>query len=625
MNALLEPMPFWEALSYLENKEAVASAMTTAEWQRMPVAVRVKASFSATLTSAKAAQDITDYLTGFVRGEKAVNDKGQEYYVYQGRAEFVAIMRARMIEEGFGKVLHDGTLDPEIHDNDLRDLRGCRRLQLIFDTNTEQAASFAQWQEGQDPDVLDVFPCQRFVRVRPVHTPRPYHDAAIGEVRRKDDLAFWIGLNRDFGLPWGPWGFNSGCGVEDVDRDEAEAEGVIKPTDKIRSVKKDFLEGLEESVRGLDDKTRRWIQAQMDNKVRFLGDSAVYNPGKPQPSAPAPAPSRSAKTPAQVAAQKKRIADTISARNARQQAQREQAIKKKWDAHYKREQAVLDDLSQRAKTAQERYNATRSPDDFLAWDAAIQAYKKALASWMPGGSIYKDTIRTVAREQSRSWKRTYRDSLRFLAVDGVIVPQDKRGSLLPHAVKIDSRHRVSEDKPRKLAPNVRDGLDLAAALVSPAKLPASLGVCMVKGSDSRPYAIPGAIHVSDLDKPSAIAHELAHVIEFSRPDILRKSAEFLHDRAQGARPVSLSSLYPEHGYRPQEKTLEDDWAKRGGNAYTGKIYMRGYHSSMPKDVFAAETRATEILSTGIQRMLESPAAFQREDPEFYNFIKSQLS
>lgn len=238
MDALLEPMPFWEALSYLEGKEAVASAMTTAEWQRMPVAVRVKSLFSATLASAKAAQEITDYLTGFVRGEKAVNDKGQEYYVYQGRAEFVANMRERMLEEGFGKVLHDGTLDPEIHDNDLRDLRGCRRLQLLFDTQTEQAASYAQWQEGQDPDVLDVYPCQRFVRVRPVHTPRPYHDDAIGEVRRKDDLAFWIGLNRDFGLPWGPWGFNSGCGVEDVDRDEAEALGVIKPTDKVRPIKK---------------------------------------------------------------------------------------------------------------------------------------------------------------------------------------------------------------------------------------------------------------------------------------------------------------------------------------------------------------------------------------------------
>lgn len=626
MAALLEPMPFWQALSYLEAKEAVASAMTTAEWQRMPVAVRVKSLFSATLTSAKAAQEITDYLTGFVRGEKAANDKGKEYHVYQGRAEFVANMRARMLEEGFGKVLHDGTLDPEIHDNDLRDLRGCRRLQLIFDTQTEQAASFAQWQEGQDPDVLDVYPCQRFIRVRPVHTPRPYHDAAIGEVRRKDDLAFWIGLNRDFRLPWGPWGFNSGCGVEDVDRDESEALGVIKPTDKVRPIKKDFLDGLEESVRGLDDKTRRWIQAQMENRVRFLGDTAVYQPDKPRPAAPASAPSRPAKTPAQIDAQKKRIADTIAARNVRQQDQRKQIAKQQWEAYLKRRDAALAGLLQALRESEARYHATRSLDDWNAYKMAADAYNKARRSWLPGGKLFKDARRAIDKALLPSWRATYRDSLRFLAMDGAVVPLDKRGTLLPHAVRIDSHSRISADKPRKLSPNVRDGLDLAAALVSPSKLPASLGVQVIKGGGKeRAFALPGVMKVSDTSAPAVIAHELAHVIEFSRPDILRKSAAFLHDRGQGEQPKSLKSLFPQSRYSPLEKTFEDDWARRGGNAYTGKLYIRGYFPGMGKDLFTEKTSSTEILSMGIQRMLESPVDFQRQDPEFYNFIKSQLS
>ena len=625
MSALLEPMLFWEALAYLEGKEAVASAMTTPEWQRMPVAVRVKSSFSATLTSAKAAQEITDYLTGFVRGEKAVNDKGKEYYVYQGRAEFVANMRKRMIEEGFGKVLHDGTLDPEIHENDLRDLRGCRRLQLVFDTQTEQAASFAQWQEGQDPDILDVYPCQRFVRVRPVHTPRPYHDDAIGEVRRKDDLAFWISLNRDFGLPWGPWGFNSGCGVEDVDRDEAEALGVIKPTDKVRSVKKDFLDGLEESVRGLDDKTRRWIQAQMEHKVRFLGDSAVYNPGKPKPSAPAPSPSRAAKTDAQVTAQKKRIADTIAARNTRQDAQRGNIKKAITDNYKARAKAALGKLEQRTLELMKRYQETHAIADLDAYIDARDAWEKASISWMPGGMLYKAMRKEVSKEQGKIWKRTYRDSLRFLAVEGIVVPENKRGSLFPSSVKIDARNHVSEDKPRKLTPNVRDGLDLVTALVSSSKLPPALGVKIVKDSSTRAFALPGAIKVSDLDTPATIAHELAHVIEFAHSEILRKSAAFLYDRAKGASPVPLKSIYPGHGYRADEKTMEDDWIKRGGSAYTGKIYLPGYHPSMSKDMFSARTTSTEILSMGIQRMLESPVKFQREDPEFFNFIKKQLS
>ncbi|MCD8062076.1 MAG: hypothetical protein LUE13_07045 [Akkermansiaceae bacterium] len=71
--------------------------------------------------------------------------------------------------------------------------------------------------------------------------------------------------------------------------------------------------------------------------------------------------------------------------------------------------------------------------------------------------------------------------------------------------------------------------------------------------------------------------------------------------------------------------MEDDWIKRGGSAYTGKIYLPGYHPSMSKDMFSAKSTSTEILSMGIQRMLESPVKFQREDPEFFNFIKKQLS
>ena len=131
--------------------------------------------------------------------------------------------------------------------------------------------------------------------------------------------------------------------------------------------------------------------------------------------------------------------------------------------------------------------------------------------------------------------------------------------------------------------------------------------------------------VSDTSAPAIIAHELAHVIEFSRPDILRKSAAFLHDRGQGEQPKSLKSLFPQSRYSPLEKTFEDDWARRGGNAYTGKLYIRGYFPGMGKDLFTEKTSSTEILSMGIQRMLESPVDFQRQDPEFYNFIKSQLS
>lgn len=99
--------------------------------------------------------------------------------------------------------------------------------------------------------MLEVYPAQRMIRVRPVSVPRPYHEAALGVVRRKDDLAYWVGLNRDFGVPWGPWGFGSGVGVEDVDRDEAVEMGVMKEEDVVRPVERKFNEGLQAGVRDI--------------------------------------------------------------------------------------------------------------------------------------------------------------------------------------------------------------------------------------------------------------------------------------------------------------------------------------------------------------------------------------
>lgn len=318
----------------------------------------------------------------------------------------------------------------------------------------------------------------------------------------------------------------------------------------------------------------------MENRVRFLGDTAVYRPDKPQPSTPAPAPSRSAKTPAQIDAQKKRIADTIAARHARQRDQRKQIEKQQWETYLKRRDDALAGLRQALRESEARYHATRSLDDWHAYKIAADAYNKARRSWLPGGKLFKDTRRAIDKALLPSWRATYRDSLRFLAMDGAVVPPDKRGTLLPRAVRIDSHFRVSEDKPRKLSPNVRDGLDLAAALVSPSKLPASLGVQVIKGGGKeRAFALPGVMKVSDTSAPAVIAHELAHVIEFSRPDILRKSAAFLHDRAQGAVPVPLKFLYPQSRYSPLEKHLR--------TTGPGAAVMPIRASSISGDIFPA--------------------------------------
>lgn len=627
MITLPDPMPFSDALNYLRDKQAVGSAMDTAAWREVPAAIRNKAFFSATLTSAQVARRMQDYIDDFLSQDRDVNDKGQEFFSSQGRSEFVAKFRQMMIDEGFGKVLPNGSIDPDINDNDLRDLRSCRRLQLIFDTQVEQANSYGQFLEGQDEDILDIWPCRKFVRVRPVMSPRPYHEAALGQIRRKDDLEFWLSLNRDFNVPWGPWGFNSGCGTEDVDRAEAEAAGAIKPSDRVKPIVKEFNDRLQQSVADLGPDVRSWIKRQLGDMVTIHGDKAIYN--KPEPSLP-PRPdtvpvARPAKTPEQLRQQRQRIGDKIAARQQRQISEREQIDRALWDDFFKRRTQALAPLTDRVDAAAIAYANSPTPETRDAYIDALKARDKAETSWKIGGMLYKATQKTIARQQQASWSKTYRDSLRFLSLDNVVVPRNQRGTIAVSMVKIDSRYNVTPDKPKKLASNVQQGLELVRSLVPPSKLPPSIGFHISDNPNDRAFQFKGFVKITTSDEPSIVVHELAHAMETAHPGILRKSAAFLYDRTQGETPISLRQLFPGHNYRANEFTLRDRWADHGGDHYIGKLYINGYYPSMSKSDFVDRLQASEILSMGIQRLLESPVSFQRDDPDYYQFIKSQLT
>lgn len=244
-----EPIPFAEAIAKLAGRRIIPSAANTAQWAQIETALRERAFFSSRVESARVLQSMRDYLVDFLEENRMENGG----LVAHSRAEFVANMRELAIREGLGKIdPKTGRIDPNIRENDLTDIRSIRRPQLIFDTQTESAQEYGYWSQGQDPDILNVFPAQRFIRIRPVLAPRAYHSANEGTIRRKDDLQFWLSMNRDFGVPWGSWGFGSGMGVEDVDRDEAEAAGVIKPGQRVKPLAKDFNDGLSASVRDLD-------------------------------------------------------------------------------------------------------------------------------------------------------------------------------------------------------------------------------------------------------------------------------------------------------------------------------------------------------------------------------------
>lgn len=257
----------------------------------MPVLLRERAWFSAGVESvrflARGQGEIDDFLTSAL----GVNERGETYLKAGGRAQFIERMQTFALKEGMGP------LDPNDRGT-LRDITSEGRLGLIFDTQVKAAYDHGYWKQGMEPGVLDAFPAQRFIRVQQVAAPRPYHQAALGTVKLKTDTAFWVSLNHDFGVPWGPWGFNSGCDVEDVDRGEAEGMGLIGKSESLsdlgnRRPDLDFNARLEASTRGLTPRQLRALDTIFGDQVAIEGDRVRWRGNGVEPAQPAPPSLRS--------------------------------------------------------------------------------------------------------------------------------------------------------------------------------------------------------------------------------------------------------------------------------------------------------------------------------------------
>jgi hypothetical protein len=287
------PAPFTEALDKYGKRLGIAATLDSSEWAQVPVQIRERAFFSAGVETARLLQEMRDTIGDYLAGARLPGGG----LVAQGRQEFVKLMREIAIQEGLGRVDDQGNVLPVINENDVRDIRSIARLQLIFDVQTEAAHSYGRWVQGIDPAVLKVFPAQRFIRVRPVAEKRPYHEVNEGRVELKTNLDFWLDMNRDFGVPWGPWGFNSGMGVEDVDRSEARELGVLKPGEKVDTAALiKFNNDLRASVAGLDHEIVKALEDATGGEVvgMHLRPAVAQNPEKepePEPETPeAPEP-----------------------------------------------------------------------------------------------------------------------------------------------------------------------------------------------------------------------------------------------------------------------------------------------------------------------------------------------
>jgi hypothetical protein len=265
----VKPVLFKEAVGKIGERSPIGSQLGSREWSAVPVALRERAFFSSRIESARFLQRAKDAITDYLTGARDTLPDGRTVLSVGSRQEFVKLLSAFAVSEGMGPLGADtaGTL---------QDITSQKRLSLIFDVQARQAQDFGYWKQGQDPDVLEEFPAQRFIRVIAVKEPRTEHAQFEGEVRLKSDLEFWTALNEDFGVPWGPWGWGCGHDVEDVDRAEAESLGLIAPGQRAVPVKQSFNAQLEASVEALDPELVDFLREAFGGRAEVSGGSVKW-------------------------------------------------------------------------------------------------------------------------------------------------------------------------------------------------------------------------------------------------------------------------------------------------------------------------------------------------------------
>ncbi len=285
---LVKPELFTEAVRKLGLRSPVGSQLTSAQWARVPVALRERAFFSSQIENVNFLRDMRGFLDDFLTQARETitlpNGKTVTKLKVGSRADFVKLAREAAQRYGVGPV------DPE-DKGTIKDIQSEQRLNLIFDVNVEGAQQYSSWLQGMDPDALNEFPAWEFIRVQDVKTPRVPHQLNEGRIELKTNLPFWLSMNSPdfggFGVPWGPWGFNSGMGTEDIDRDRAEEMGLIKPGEELEPAVKDFNEHLEASVRNLSPDLKSFLKDAFGDQIEIAGDTARWV-AIPE-SAPAPA------------------------------------------------------------------------------------------------------------------------------------------------------------------------------------------------------------------------------------------------------------------------------------------------------------------------------------------------
>jgi uncharacterized protein YneF (UPF0154 family) len=248
-------MPFKEALQAHEVKSVLPTTGVTRELQQLSGAVKRRSQFSAATSSVELLQRYQDLENGLLTGQ-----------LDQANARLA--IKQLLAQMGYQP-------DPE-KIGGLQDLSSTARIDLKLETDIDAARGYGWDLQGQQPDVLDEWPAQELVRdFAPKGKERDWSARwakAGGEffggrmIALKNDPV-WSKLgdpalfDDGLGNPYPPFAFNSGMGVRDIARDEAEEIGLIEKNQEVFPRDLSFNEELKASPDVRDERLRAMLEA----------------------------------------------------------------------------------------------------------------------------------------------------------------------------------------------------------------------------------------------------------------------------------------------------------------------------------------------------------------------------
>ncbi|MFH0879825.1 MAG: hypothetical protein V2A34_08945 [Lentisphaerota bacterium] len=266
-----KPTPFKEAIKHLASKRILPNTLSSADLARLSADIRRASAFSARVANADFVQRAYDLINSIVDPQRT------------GGAPGATMDSERMVETMQSYLRSIAYAPKRGEEGSLKDLSSHPRLKLIADLNTRMARGMGQFVQGQDPAVLDAFPCQELFRLRNFAavdrgTARDWvsrwrssggriYDA--GRMIARKDAQIWTEIST-FGNPYPPYDYNSGMWTRPVSRQEAVDLGVISANDQVERSPIADASPLQASAEAFSDAVKKALIESFDGEASII-------------------------------------------------------------------------------------------------------------------------------------------------------------------------------------------------------------------------------------------------------------------------------------------------------------------------------------------------------------------